>query len=261
MRRIVSASNETLKRLRTLAHDGRARAAQGLAVIEGEHLCRAWLDHGRMPVSAFVDDEAVARPDIRDCLARLEAARVEVMALPGRLLRAACSTESALPIACIVPMAAGTLENAVGGDCVLLDGVQDPGNVGSILRTAAAAGVRHVVCGAGTASVWSPKVLRSAMGAHPVLDVVETADLGAAARQLGVRVLGTDGAAERTIYAADLRAPLAWVFGAEGSGLSPTMRAALSGAVSIPQSTAVESLNVAVAAAICLFEMRRQRMA
>jgi TrmH family RNA methyltransferase len=113
--------------------------------------------------------------------------------------------------------AAALLESAV-----LLDGVQDPGNVGSILRSAAAAGIRQVYCSAGTAFCWSPKVLRAAMGAHFVLEIFENADLAALVRTARVPVLATSGYAAERMYDVDLRGPAAWVLGHEGQGVSKT---------------------------------------
>lgn len=259
MRHIESVDNAKLKRVRALARDARSRAREGLTVIEGEHLCRAWLDHGQVPEQALIDDACIERDDIRNCVERLDQAGVELLAVPSRLLSAASSTDSAVPIVCVVAPLPGALARCVGCDCVLLDGVQDPGNVGTILRTAAAAGVRNVISGAGTASIWSPKVLRAAMGAHPVLNLVEVSDLAQAARALGVPVLGTDGSAALSLYRTDLRAPVAWAFGSEGAGLSTPVRRVLAKVIAIPHDAAVESLNVGTAAAVCLFEMRRQR--
>lgn len=260
MRRIESAANPALKRVRALANEARARTREQRTVIEGEHLCRAWLDRGLTPELALVDEHAFARADVAACVERLLALGTDVAMAPGALLKAACSTDSVVPLLCVVPPLAGDAARCAGADCILLDGVQDPGNVGTILRTAAAAGVMNAVCGPGCASVWAPKVLRAGMGAHVALNLLEVDDLPAFARGLGVAVLGADAGARITVHRTDLRAPVAWAFGAEGAGLSPGMRAALTHTVAIPQTDAVESLNVAAAAAVCLFEMRRQRL-
>lgn len=260
MRRIESAANATLKQARALAHDARARTRDDRTVLEGEHLCRAWLDRGWLPERVLVDEAALGRAEIAACVARLESAQIDVVAVPSNLLKAACSTESAVPLLCIVPPRPGELASCIGTDCLLLDGVQDPGNVGTLLRTAAAAGIRHAICGPGCASVWSPKVLRAGMGAHTALNLVEVDDLPAAALALKVALVGADANAPEFVHRADLSAPIAWVFGAEGAGLSAAMRRVLTRTVAIAQTDAVESLNVAAAAAVCLFEMRRQRL-
>lgn len=260
MRHIESAANAILKQARALAHDGRARARDERTVIEGEHLCRAWLDHGWLPEHVLVDEDAVGRVEVAVCVQRLESAHVDVVAVPTHLLKAACSTDSAVPLLGIVAPRPGDPALCVGADSLLLDGVQDPGNVGTLLRTAAAAGIRHAICGPGCASVWSPKVLRAGMGAHTALNLIEVDDLPGFARQLGVAVVGADAGAPEFVHRADLSGPIAWVFGAEGAGLSTAMRQVLTRTVAIAQTDAVESLNVAAAAAVCLFEMRRQRL-
>ena len=121
------------------------------------------------------------------------------------------------------------------GSCVLLDAIQDAGNLGSILRSAAAAGVQDVLLGAGCAQVWSPRVLRAAMGAHFVLRVHEHG------------------------WLPNARGPVAWLFGNEGAGLPSELAALATDSVCIPMPGEAESLNVAAAAAVCLFEEVRQK--
>lgn len=147
-------------------------------------------------------------------------------------------------------------------DLVILDRIQDPGNVGTILRTAAAAGIRTVLTTAGTAACWAPKVLRAGMGGHFVLGIHENIPLDQLKAQVGVLPLaGTVLQDGQSLYAADLRRPLAWVFGNEGEGIDPELQAQLGCRLTIPQDPGVESLNVAASAAVCLFEQRRQRLA
>jgi len=144
--------------------------------------------------------------------------------------------------------------------CVMLENIQDAGNLGSILRSSAAAGIRTVLLSQGCAFVWSPKVLRAGMGAHFGLELFDNADLAAAAQRLSGRLICTSGHARKSLYEADLRGPLAWVFGNEGAGVSAELGAAAAEQVRIPMPGKTESLNVAAAAAICLFEQVRQRM-
>jgi len=142
---------------------------------------------------------------------------------------------------------------------VLLDGLQDPGNLGSILRTAAAAGIDRVFCGAGTVAAWSPKVLRAGMGAHFILEIVEDADLRALLAETRVPVFATSSHAAEPLYACDLTQPCAWLFGHEGKGVSAELLAYADKRVTIPQNPKIESLNVAASVAICLFEQVRQQ--
>ncbi|MFN0303959.1 MAG: TrmH family RNA methyltransferase [Burkholderiales bacterium] len=144
-------------------------------------------------------------------------------------------------------------------DGVLLDAIQDAGNVGSILRITAAAGVRCVATAKGSADLWSPKVLRAGMGAHFSLDLHSHDELTEiATRAAGAVIVGASDA-NQSLYDVDLRGPVVWTFGAEGQGVSAAMRALATMEVRIPMAVGSESLNVAAAAAICLFEQARQR--
>ena len=146
--------------------------------------------------------------------------------------------------------------------CVVLDGVQDAGNVGSILRSAAAAGIQHVFCAPGTVYAWSSKVLRAGMGAHFLLGIYEDVDPGGLIERVAsdVPVAITDSHGAKAIYDADLSGPVAWVFGNEGAGVSTVWRDRAALRVTIPQPGGMESLNVAAAAAVCLFEQCRQKV-
>jgi TrmH family RNA methyltransferase len=139
----------------------------------------------------------------------------------------------------------------LAGQAVLLDNLQDPGNLGSILRSAAAAGVATVYCSPGTAFAWSPKVLRAGMGAHFSLQLVEGAD-PAALEVLAVPVVATSSHTGELLHRARLPWPCAWALGHEGQGLSAELAARATLTVRIVQPGGEESLNVATAAAICL---------
>jgi RNA methyltransferase, TrmH family len=153
-------------------------------------------------------------------------------------------------------------QGALSDTVVVLDGVQDPGNLGTILRTSAAAGVKDVLLGMGCAQAWSPRVLRAGMGGHFRLAVRERVDVPKALAGFPGVILATlpdDGSS--SLYELDLRRPVAWLFGAEGAGLSAEVAALASLNVRIPMPGVVESLNVSAAAAVCLFEQVRQRSA
>lgn len=144
----------------------------------------------------------------------------------------------------------------------VLDGVQDPGNVGTIVRSAAACGATAVVLGRGTADVYNAKTLRATMGALFRVPVFE-ADLNELlpqARERGVAVVGTSLEAERSCYECDFRRGVWLVFGNEGSGLSPAVSSRVDERIIIPMTGNAESLNVAMAATVLLFEAQRQRL-
>ncbi|MBM3388000.1 MAG: RNA methyltransferase [Betaproteobacteria bacterium] len=252
---ITSRDNELLQRLRRLSAKPGAYRAEGLIWLEGDHLCRAWLDRGRQALQAVITQEAwEARADLR-ALA-LGAQRVAV--IPALLMKAVTSLESPSPLGLLVaPPLAAACSAQPGVPTVVLDRLQDPGNVGSILRSAAALGVRQVLALQGGVALWSPKVLRAGMGAHFGLALREglsVQDLQYLAPQLVV----TTSHQAQDLQAAALPDACAWVFGHEGQGVDSELCAMARYRVCIPQPGGQESLNVAAAAAICLYEAARR---
>jgi TrmH family RNA methyltransferase len=146
------------------------------------------------------------------------------------------------------------------GCCLLLDGVQDPGNVGTILRTAAAAGVAQVWLTPGCADVWSPKVVRAGMGAHFLLPLLERIDAPSALAAFQGPLAITTLDATQSIYDTQLSGPLVLALGSEGAGVSEPLAALAGLRLRIPMAAGVESLNVSAAAAVCLFERLRQSL-
>lgn len=255
MKLIQSRDNVFFKQLKKLAESGRERRKTGLTLLDGVHLVQAF-EAARGLVETLVVAESALETDE---ISRLTAGR-DIVVLADSLMREIGLVDTPSGLLAVVAQpksrAAVDLEN----DAVLLDGVQDPGNVGTLLRTAAAAGVRQVLLSSACAAAWSPKVLRAGQGAHFVLDIVEDADLVATVRDYRgtVAVTCLDGAV--SLYEARWQTPLAWIFGAEGQGVSPELIAAADLRIKIPMPGAVESLNVGAAAAICLFEALRRRL-
>ena len=140
----------------------------------------------------------------------------------------------------------------------MLDAIQEPGNLGTLLRTAAAAGIRDVLLGEGCAQAWSPKVLRAGMGAHLALAIHEQAPLARMLAGFAGEIAAPAPEAPESLFELDLRQPVAWLFGNEGAGLSPEVAALATREVCIPMADRTESLNVSAAAAVCLFEQVRQ---
>ena len=141
----------------------------------------------------------------------------------------------------------------------MLESVQDPGNVGSLIRTAVAAGVRQIVLSAGCADVWSPRCLRAAQGAQWLADIYTDQSLSEFLASYRGDVAATVLEGGENLYAQSLKQPVAWLFGNEGQGLSQGLADSANQRVTIPMPGAMESLNVNAAAAICLFEQVRQR--
>ncbi|MCD8505161.1 MAG: RNA methyltransferase [Burkholderiaceae bacterium] len=244
--------------------------------LEGVHLCQAWLEHGGgQPQWALFAQEQLGQAEIQALVAQLDPD--QCIGLPGKLL-AGLSTLVSPPAVIFIssPMTsiegllpAKTLDaDKLGQSCILLDEVQDPGNVGTLLRIAAASGIKTVFTSPGTAACWSPKVLRAGQGAQFALNIHEQVNLVSVVKQWrsqtnGGQVLATALQADATsIYEVPLDGAIAWMFGNEGRGVAPELLATADQCVYIPHdSEAVESLNVASAAAVCLFEQRRQHLA
>ena len=258
MKHISSRDNPAVKALAKLAGTAGKRGAPVL--LDGVHLCQAWLQHHGAPDQAVFDVERLSQPDIADLAAAVPDARS--LALDARLMQSLASVESGQGVAFLVTPPAIDLPGEVDENCVLFDRIQDPGNVGTLLRTCAAAGVKRVFLATGTAAAWSPKVLRSGQGAHFALAIHEHVDLEALLPRLRVPLVATALEGARDLYEARLPARCAWIFGHEGQGVAPALLAAAGLKVRIPHDAgAVESLNVGAAAAICLFEQRRQARA
>ncbi|AZY49123.1 TrmH family RNA methyltransferase [Bordetella avium] len=257
MKLISSRDNPTVKTLHRLLDQAGRRGAPLL--LEGVHLCEAWLQRHGLPEQAVFDYERLDRPELAH-LAR-EVSEARCIALESRLMRGLASVESDQGVAFVVRAPQLSLPERVGTNCVLLDRIQDPGNVGTLLRTCAAAGIRQAFLATGTAAAWSPKVLRSGQGAHFAMDIHEHVDLHALSARLDVPLAVTTLDDATSLYDTALPASLAWVFGHEGQGVDPALQAQAALRLRIPHDMqAVESLNVGAAAAICLFEQRRQRI-
>ena len=252
MKRIASRDNPVFKALRLLDRD------RTVALLEGVHLCDAYLKSGGVPRQVVVGSSALVD---REVAALLEAsAGADCVVLDDPLFASVSGLAQGVALAMVIERPRPARPARIETTSVLLDRVQDPGNVGSILRSAAAVGIGDVYLSAGCAGAWSSKVLRAGMGAHFHLRVFDDCDLATSKGTAVVPWLATVPRARRTLYQADLRGDVAWVFGHEGGGLDPALIDNAT-AVGIPQPGHGESLNVAASAAICFFEQVRQRAA
>jgi TrmH family RNA methyltransferase len=255
---IRSRENPRFKTLRELATSTRERRKAGLALLDGAHLIAAYRASGSVPEQLILSESGMARPEAAHFATDASAQGVLVLAdaLFNDIAQVATPTGI---VALIRRPRPGPLPDRIER-CVMLENIQDAGNLGSILRSTAAAGIRTVLLSQGCAFPWSPKVLRAGMGAHFSLDLYDNADLAAAVPHLAGRLMCASGHARKSLYQTDLCGPLAWAFGNEGSGISPGLSALAAEQVRIPMAGNAESLNVAAAAAICLFEQVRQRI-
>lgn len=254
MKTILSAENPTYKQLKKLVGSARERRKAGRAVLDGVHLMEASLAAGREPELLVVAESAADDTGITALLARAGAAQKILLADALFASISPVETPTGLLAVIEIPHAKAL---ASPDFVLLLQDIQDPGNMGAILRSAAAAGVQVAWLSAGCADAWSPKVLRGGMGAHFVLPVIERADLAAVAAGFAGQTLAACLEGE-SLYQLDLTGPVAFMIGNEGAGLSTDLIEAASRRFTIPMPGRVESLNAAAAAAVCLFERVRQ---
>jgi len=256
MKRIQSADNPGFRHLLALAQSSRERRKAGLSLLDGTHLIAAYNARFGSPAQLAISESALENTEI---CALVEALQPLSPLLLTDALFAALSTVSTPTgiIAAIETPRAPVLPEKLD-TCVLLDDIQDPGNLGSILRTAAAAGIKQVCLSKTSVHGWSPRVLRAGMGAHFMVDIHEQCDLAEIVRNFYGRVIVTTMDASSSVFTVDLTGHVALLFGNEGAGVSPELRQLAHQRVCIPMPGGMESLNVGAAAAICLFERVRQ---
>jgi RNA methyltransferase, TrmH family len=256
-KRIASRENALYKTLARLAGSSRARRESRAAILDGPHLVAAFRASGGTADTLVASESGYARDEVRTLFEETPA-RARVL-LADRLFDSLAQVATPTGILAVVTAPGPERVPAALETCLLLEGIQDPGNLGSILRTAAAAGVRQVLLAPGCVFAWSPKVLRAGQGAHFGLSIHEGAPLAALAERFPGQVVVTDPHADASVFDLDLTGPVAWIFGCEGGGVSPELAARATVRARIPMPGSAESLNVAAAAAICLFEQVRQR--
>lgn len=267
---ITSRDNPLVQRLRKHVQDPSAYRKLGEVWLEGDHLCSACLSRGVPVALAVIADTAwlgehglaPAFDELAGRLSELARRAAKVVVVPEALWKTFTSLESPARLGFLLSRpeldGKGAAGIRPGVRTVVLDRVQDAGNVGSILRSASAMGFEQLVALKGTAALWSGKVLRAGMGAHFALHLVEQAcadDLDA----LGVPLVATSSHTDQMLPSAPLPDPCAWVMGHEGQGVAEAVMARCQLRVAIPQPGGEESLNVAAAAAVCLYESLRRR--
>ncbi|WP_166240686.1 TrmH family RNA methyltransferase [Paenibacillus turpanensis] len=265
MKEIVSPQNERVKKWSALLTK-KGRDQSGLFVAEGVHLVREALVSGAEVESILVRQYTDIPQEIAEEVAAYEEAGGELVSVSDAVLAKCSDTEHPQPVLAIVRKPQEVELGAVLGRedalIVVSDGVQDPGNLGTIIRSADAAGASAVLLGEGTVDAYNPKTVRSAMGSLFHLPVIacrleEAVD---AAKERGVQIVVTELEATKTIYEADFCGPTWIVLGNEARGVSAAMREAATESVIIPMKGRAESLNVAMASTVLLFEAMRQRL-
>ena len=255
MKTLQSRNNPLYKELIKLAGSAKCRAKVGQTLLDGAHLLTAYLDAGLVPQQLLLNGTALHNREITRLLARVPAVPLTLLEDSLYAVLSELKTPSGLLALIDIP------QPAKSACCfaLLLEDIQDPGNLGNMLRTAAAAGCDAVFLSTGCADAWSPKVLRAAMGGHFALNIYQQQHLPEVAQAFDGSLLASSLQATHSLYGCDLRGKVAFLIGNEGAGLSAPLLKLATHVIGIPMPGRQESLNAAAAAAICLYEAVRQR--
>ena len=257
MKYISSHSNPFYKELLKLASSARQRQKTQQILLEGAHLLQAYHAYGhQQPQHLLVTEAAVQNREVAALLEKFP--DVPLSQLDDSLFAHLSELKTPSCILALIETPRIPISSVHSSFCLMLEDIQDPGNLGSILRSAAAAGCDAVFLSKNCADAWSPKVLRAGMGGHFVLSIHESIDLLAMATAFQGKAFATVVGAKSNLYDCDLRGNIAFAIGNEGAGLSESLLAVISQHIAIPMPGRSESLNVAAATAVCLFEAVRQ---
>ncbi|MDQ5854617.1 MAG: RNA methyltransferase [Chloroflexota bacterium] len=256
---ITSAANPRIKQFRSLLANRKERRRERLFVIEGVRLVEEALRTGATLTTVLFDPEQLSTTERGAALLATVRDRRGAFVATAEVIAAA--TDTVTPQGIVAIAAWPEVQPQGVGIQLVLDAVQDPGNVGTLLRSAEATGVTDVVCISGTADLYSPKVVRAAMGAHFRLAMRQDLHWEEVDDALGPadNIYVADAEGRMPYYAADWRQPSVLIIGNEANGIGPEARARATKVISIPMATSVESLNAAVAGSVILFEAARQR--
>lgn len=254
---IASRQNNLVKELKKLAGSKRARSETGLVLSEGTHLLQTMLDAGVRPCVVAVTERLSSDPTTLSLLLACEGARS--VSIADAVFDQIAPADSPVGLLALSPLKSSFMPPDTEIDTLVLESIQDPGNVGSLIRTAVAAGISQIVLSPGCADVWSPRCLRSAQGAQWLARVYTDVPLPVFLQSYQGEVTATVLENGQSLYRQNLIQPVAWLFGNEGQGLTEEIMTFARRRITIPMPGAMESLNVNAAAAVCLFEQVRQR--
>lgn len=255
MNLITSVSNNKIKQIVKLAHSRAYRYELGLAVIYGRHLIEESIKYDLLD-SVFISQ--AKNEDYADILQNIS--DNNIYSVNDDVLSKINISDSATDIIGLIRIKSGKISDAVyENDCVILDNIQDPGNLGTILRSCAACGINNIILSKSCVDQYNIKVLRASQGIQFELNIIISADIAKFIDSYKYEVIATMPNAKESIYTHELYRPCAWLFGNEGNGISSPLLSCVTHQLSIPMPGIAESLNVAMASTICLFEMLRQR--
>lgn len=253
---ITSKDNPTIKTAHALLTQSRQRKKLGQTVLEGTHLLDAYLNAKFLPKTVIVSESGLENSEINTLINRLNG--VKILTIHDNLYKEIRTLGESLPIMAIIDMPNHQLNQEVTTDCLIINGVQDNGNLGTLLRTASAVGFSTVICTTDTAQAYSPKTLRAGMGANFSLIIYENVSVNDMLNFIKVPLFATSSHTDEVIYELDLKQPLALIMGHEGQGVDEILLNQAS-KIALPQPNGQESLNVGVAGSVCLYEILRQR--
>ncbi|MDO4902100.1 MAG: RNA methyltransferase [bacterium] len=258
MEKITSAQNPLIKKLVRLNEKQSFRSREGLTILDGVHLCSEYFSKIGVPEICVVAENSKSQ-EVSEIIEKCRSAGVKTVEITQSLFRKISPVIDGVGIVFVAktPQSQGPIETQK--ETLILENIQDPGNLGTILRSAAAFGVEQIICSRGAVSAWSPKVLRAGMGAHFSLQIFEDRDLAQDIQLIDVPIFATSLEAKKSIFEEDLSGSKAWIFGNEGKGVSKEILDLADKKVIIPHDPKVESLNVAMAASVCLSEAWRQK--
>lgn len=252
---ISSKDNPFIKHTQALLTQHRHRKKHAQSVLEGVHLLDAYLKQGLSPHKVIVSQSALANHEVIDLLHQIP--KDSVLNVSDTLYKHIRTLGDGVDIMAVIDTPILTLDT-ITGDCLILDGIQDAGNIGTLLRTASAVGITTVISTPHTAHLWSPKCLRAGMGAQFGLQIFEHIAHQTLLDHIKTPLYATSSHTDKVIYDHDLTTPIAWVMGHEGQGVSDVFLQNAT-AIALPQPNGQESLNVGVAGSVCFYEMLRQR--
>ena len=254
---IVSRDNPVFKYQKKLAENARERRAEGKTLLDGVHLIESYC-------AAFGDPELIIIPEGKSTLEATQLMQhlehISTIMLPTLMFAELTPVASSTGILAVITIPKSWPQTAPPTEvnfALMLEDIQDPGNLGSMLRTALGAGVEAVYLSKGCTDAWSPKALRGGQGAQFYVPIIEGVDIVSALQNFAGNTYATTMTGE-SLYAQDFTKPTALVIGNEGAGLSDKVLKVASHRISIPMNKNLESLNAAAAAAVCLFECARQ---
>ena len=258
MKKISSAQNPLVKKLVQLSKKQSFRNKQNLTIVEGVHLAGEWLKtFGSPDICVFLSSSKSI--EVKQIVQKCKDLNTEIIELEAKIYSKISPVIEGVGILFVVKIQENQCVDFCE-DVIILDRIQDPGNFGTILRSAVGFGAKQIICSKGTVSAWSPKVLRSGMGAHFKLQILENQDLNEVILKVETPIFATSLQAEKSIYDENFTTKTAWIFGNEGAGVSLELLSKVKNQVIIPQVGEIESLNVAMAATVCLAEQARQRL-